>query len=217
MPDFFDHFPTLLLIIMPGAVLLKAREIARPGERKSAGEQLLDVFLFSLINLAVNMPLFYLARISDLGFSSPLLFSLFALWVFVLCPALLGLAFSKVRGARPVEIPPSLPANSISSNPGNDGWEIWKSKGARCRVVFHFKSGRVAGGFFGPNSRATTLSGEPAIYLDEAWQVDENGRFSEKRADSTGLLIRWGTCDFVEFSDAQPAQISPQTPQEPSF
>ena len=57
----------------------------------------------------------------------------------------------------------------------------------------------MVGGYFGPNSYATTFPQPPEVYVEEVWRVDEEGRFVEKVDGTLGMVLRIADCDRLEF------------------
>ncbi len=183
---------TVLMFLIPGSVILKASDVLRGPEPKMAGERFTDIFLWSLLNWGLNTPLFFLARFYDIAFYSPILNGLFALWVFFICPVLVALTFSKMRSFQP--------QSRATARAFPTAWDFFFARHQSCWVLCHFKNGSQIGGYFGPNSSATSYPREPELFLEELWRVDENGRFVEK-LDSAGAIVRGGECLWIEFFD----------------
>ena len=73
-------------------------------------------------------------------------------------------------------------------HPVSKPWDYVFGKKQSYWVIVHLNDGRRIGGRFDTNSFASTDPAKEQIYLEELWNLDENGGFA-KRVDRTGGII----------------------------
>ena len=56
-------------------------------------------------------------------------------------------------------------------------------------MIIHLKDGRRIGGRFDENSSASSFPAKEQIYIEEVWELDENGKFIEPIKRSAGIIV----------------------------
>lgn len=64
--------------------------------------------------------------------------------------------------------------------------------------MIHLKNGQMVGGFYGPDSYATSFPNHGDIYLEAVYRVDETGTFVEPIESTQGLLISRDEYSYIE-------------------
>ncbi len=77
-------------------------------------------------------------------------------------------------------------------------WDFFFHKRKRVFVLIHLTNGNKIGGYYGPDSYATSYPREGDIYIEKAIKVDQEGRFLEVVSDSCGILIRKDEYELIE-------------------
>ena len=83
-------------------------------------------------------------------------------------------------------------------------WDYYFGRGVPCWILFRLKNGKSIGGFYGPNSFASSYPHGRDIYVEQTWVVDETGHFVAAVPDSAGALVSFDECELVEFFVALP-------------
>lgn len=77
---------------------------------------------------------------------------------------------------------------------------------------FYFKSGERLGGFYGENSFSTSFPNTQQIYVEEIYELDEQGRFPEQDKEAEpnngGAIINREDCQYIEFLEVPEAEDS---------
>ena len=128
----------------------------------------------------------------------PVWFSLAALVIAVISPALLSVGLYSLRItwlARWMD------------HPTRTAWDHFFCNIHDCWVLFHLKDGRLLGARHNskdpPAGFVATFPQEPEIYVRETWRVDEDGKFQERVAGTLGMVIRFSECQRIEFLELE--------------
>lgn len=195
----FTISPTTLvwvaIAVLPGFVFHKIFSLKSPTQRIEHEKNLLEYLLVSLANFAIWCWVFLPYEEYPIEKWS----NWRILWVVpVVCfisPALLALGWHWLRT--------KILHNKLGfDHPTPRGWDYFLSNHKCFCVVFHLKNGKMIGGFFGSKSYASLYPQEPEIYVEQAWRVDEHGKFVEEVSGSLGIVIRQSEWERVEFLEA---------------
>ena len=138
---------------------------------------------------------------------------LVAFGVFLLLPgaiAVLGSGWMSSKTLRPrlLKLVGSSEAHSITS-----GWnELWSKQGASL-VRATLSDGRVVGGFYDEPSLAGYTEQTQDLYINERWELDEQGWFVKPAERSLGIWLPKESIVSLEIYDAEDSS-SKETRQE---
>lgn len=65
--------------------------------------------------------------------------------------------------------------------------------------MIHLNDGSVVGGYYGPNSYATTHPRSGDLYVEELWTITAEGHFAAPIPDSKGAVFRSEDYIWLEF------------------
>jgi hypothetical protein len=83
-------------------------------------------------------------------------------------------------------------------NPIPKAWDVFFRKQQPCFMMVHLKNGQIIGGLYAYASAASSYPEKEDLYLQELWELDDEGRF-EKPIDGTmGLLVNNDSVDYIE-------------------
>lgn len=74
-------------------------------------------------------------------------------------------------------------------HPFSRAWDYVFNKREAMWVIVHLKDGNMVGGRYDTNSFASSYPSKEQIYLEEVWELDENGGFKQSINNSKGVLI----------------------------
>lgn len=95
-----DKLTLFLAFVIPGFISLKTYSLMIPGPTRNSGDQLIDALAYSCINYAILWVPIGWIEASPLASSSPALYYVFYLVVFVFAPIIWVLALKWLRTRR---------------------------------------------------------------------------------------------------------------------
>lgn len=181
----------MLVAFLPGFISLKLYRFMEQRET-SAGEAIIDVVGFSLLNAAALFWPIYIAA-THLAISSPdyAIVIRNAFWVCFVGPIVWPVLFrlAKRFGLR-------------------GGWLLGEQKTAfdayfstkqPCWVIVHIQDSAPVAGYFGASSYASAHPHSGDFYLEELWTLSPTGAFEERIPNSKGALFRRSDYLWLEF------------------
>lgn len=203
MPDLtLEKLLPLLLVVLPGYISIKLLDAFFPPEKREIGSSVLELIAFGLVNGLIWFPfvLYYEGRDAFAQGFAPWYLS-YAEWYpvncvfltlcFLLTPALLALGFVWLRKRAWV--------TAYIGHATKTAWDDFFKRRRECWILFHLKSGKMLGGYFGEDSYATSFPIKPEVHVEEVWRVNERGEFAEKVDGTLGMVIRLDDCERMEF------------------
>ena len=197
-----------LFLLIPGFLLIRVferfhPERFHPGVRRSTGQQIIDIVIWSIVILAI----WFLPTVILLQRGPELSYWLYNLLLFVFIllglfatPLLLGYIFHRL------ELRGTLEKFTPDASPAPSEWIFSHGAGKHYYVRFHRKEGKDLGGYFGENSfSASSANGQEEIYVEEVWRLDEDGRFIERVEGTGGAIVHKEDCDLIEFFESAKA------------
>lgn len=86
--------------------------------------------------------------------------------------------------------------------PFRTSWDWVFSQRRKYWVVVTLKNGKKYGGKMSSKSYASSYPSNYQIYIEETWEVDENGEFTgEQKENACGVLIVSDEIEAIEFFD----------------
>lgn len=186
-----------VFVVVPGFLAMKTYDLTVPSERRNFGNSLIEVFSFSLINLVAWSWLLLFVDLRTFPEDRPLITYALSVVIILVSPVVLAVLLRKVLDAQQLGF----------LVPSPTGWDGFFSRRERCWVLFHLKDeeGTVVGGFFGPDSVASSHPNKQQVYVEEMYRVDqETYEFGEKVEQTRGAIISAEDCYFVELYKEEP-------------
>jgi hypothetical protein len=191
-----ENLALAIVFIVPGWVALEAYSVVVPAERRNFGEELIRVVAVSLLNFLlffVVLPL-GLQRVPNSLGEIGLLGSLRLFMVLVLTPALLAVGVYYIRSISFI--------SRFVVQPEPTAWDYYFREDREVLVIFYLREeagSGILGGYFGSLSRASPYPGVQQVYIEELWDLGEDGSFLSPKEQSSGAIISYNDCAFVEF------------------
>lgn len=193
-----ENLALAIVFIVPGWVALEAYSVVVPAERRNFGEELIRIVAVSLLNFLLFfgvVPLGLQSTPESLGDLS-ILDAIRLFVALVVTPALLAVGVYYVR---------SVPLISrFVVQPEPTAWDFYFREDREILVRFYLKEevgSGVIGGYFGRGSRASPYPGIQQVYIQELWDLGEDGTFLQPRELTSGAIISYDDCAFVEFEE----------------
>lgn len=197
MPDLtFDKLIFFVFAVAPGFIALQVYGLKCPSPNKDWSNSLVEVITYSLVNL--SLWIWWVLSLIRRPFDELNKLELTAafLLICVVSPASLSLGWFYLRTR-------ILHRWLGVDHPTPRGWEHFVRNHHEYWVLFHLKTGKMLGGYFGGRSYAATYPQEPEIYVEEVWRVDERGEFIEKVEGTLGCVVRAAECERIEFLNVE--------------
>jgi hypothetical protein len=205
VPDSFVAVVVALVTVAPGFIATSVWARVRPwrgadGDARIVLQALVFTAIIHILCSPLTLALLYPVR--DAPLDHPVRFLLWAFVVLLVVPALIGQLAA--RAANVV-----LPADrSLDPNRRSTGWRglvqgfvgswdqpsIWDAVvTARtfdgCFVIVEFNDGRRVAGAFGTGAAAMNYPGQPGLFLNPEWALDEDGDLITEIPYSRGVML----------------------------
>jgi hypothetical protein len=186
-----NNFGLFILIMAPGFLSIKIWSLIHPSRRLSSTGLLYEAIFYGAINYflivwwlppllkEINSILEIVAYILSLG--------IFPIFIPFLWKLILSLSFIR---------------NKII-NPIPKAWDSFFGKRKPCFMIVHIKNGQVIGGLYAYDSAASSYPEKEDLYLQEIWELDDDGKFTKPVDGTMGLLVSCESIDYIELFNAQ--------------
>jgi hypothetical protein len=170
-----------IAFVVPGFVSLKTYELISPRAAKDASQQLIDAVAYSCINYALLLWPILVIQSSDVRTSYPTLYAAFYAFVLLIAPVSWACLTKWARTTQFVQR--SLP------HPTGKPWDYVFGQRKRFWVVVTLKDGKRLGGRYDSKSFASSSPATEQIFLEQCWNLNDDGGFERQREGGAGILI----------------------------
>lgn len=189
-PD-LESYTLFLVLVVPGLIsmhmyrfLFAAREIDWKGG-------LVQALFYSSLNLVVCLPILVPIHRNEFLDKHPYWYTAGLMVVLLVIPAVWPFLFQWVLRWQWLASRIQLPYPTA--------WDYFFGRRDPVFVLIQLRNGSRIGGYYGPQSYATSFPTEGDIYLETVYHVDEDGNFKESVEGSSGVVIRKDQYDLIEF------------------
>ena len=184
----------LLFLIVPGFISMKVYDLLVPRKRRDFSKGLLEMLVFGSINFALLFLPFAAALSQDFASNHPICKYLILLLLLLLAPILWPILYLLLI-RRPWIAGRIVPLNE---GPWDDVFRESQRRQEGYWVIVHMRDGRMFGGKYGAASFASESPDKKQIYLEELWELNDDGSFGEKIPDSRGALFVEDSFEVIE-------------------
>ncbi|WP_327790210.1 DUF6338 family protein, partial [Aeromonas caviae] len=160
------------------------------GANLSTSEQLIDAVSYSCINYVLWLPVVYGVESGELRDVNIWLYVLFYFLVLFVSPVAISYLWVNVRIKR------------FKQHPIQRPWDYVFSSLEPHWVLVTLKSGEKIGGYYGPNSFASSSPAPEQIFLQSSWVINEDEGFERIKETTAGVLILSSEILYLEFYKA---------------
>jgi hypothetical protein len=186
-----DKVFLFLVLVLPGFVSIKVYSNLIASDKIDFSKSLVEAICFSALNFGIlAFPISYINS-SDIIDSSPVLYWLAMLLIFVIFPAVWPFVYLLL-----IRLPW---VKKIVLGPHKQPWDSVFSQKESMWVVVTLKSGEKIRGKYDKKSYASVYPSPRQIYLEELWLKDESGGFGKKAARSKGIILHEDEIKYIEF------------------
>jgi Family of unknown function (DUF6338) len=180
----------VFIFFVPGFISMKVYSLLIPSDPIDFSKALLEAVSFSCLNFALlyvpivtvltadfesNHPIWYYITSFIVIFFAPIIWPILYKWI-------VSTKFIRRRTLHPIQKP----------------WDYVFGKKKPYWVIVHLKDGRRIGGSYSLNSFASSYPSPEQIYLEELWQLDQEGRFIKRIDRSDGIIISANDFQAIE-------------------
>ena len=185
-----------MLLVVPGFVSLRFYENRVAGERRKAGEAIVDIIIFSAVNDGVWAVGLYLFGVRDLSRMPAVGLFILVVFVVVLSPIILAFVFEGIQKRF------SGPSGLIHPTTKPWDWMFQDRIKSPVQIVFTLSDGRRFGGYWQQPCFASSYPSDEQVFLGEVYNVDQTtGQLIDKIPNHCGILVDKSTIDFIEIFD----------------
>lgn len=186
-----DKLLLFIAFVIPGFVSLKAYELFFPSQYKDSSKQIVDAITYSCINYALLFWLITYVERSSAKESSGFLYFLFYIFVLFLAPILWVWLWKIIRENERFQ--DSVP------HPMEKPWDYVFGKREPYWVIVTLKNGSKIAGSYDSASFASSAPAEEQLYLEEAWEMNDDGGFERPRESTKGIIILASEMVSIEY------------------
>lgn len=177
--------------VIPGFVSLKSYELLFFTTAKDSANQLIDAIAYSCLNYAILFPVIYYVNLYKINTEHPIWFAFFCFLIFFCAPVIWVCILRFIRQStflqrwlpHPIERP----------------WDFIFAQKIPYWIIITMKDGKRLGGKYGPNSFTSSSPSKEQIYIEETWELNEDGGFERAKNTSAGTLIVSSDIESIEF------------------
>jgi hypothetical protein len=191
-----ENFYLILVFIVPGVIALFVRAKFITGRTPSTAENFLTFFVLSLIYYSFTV--LFIKKALAVRELWPL-WAVIWITIVLIGPAVFGLVLGiATQKAWIHRLANYFDLSIVHVIPTAWDWRLSKTPRGGMVVLVTLNDGSKVGGLFGSNSFASSDAGERDIYLEEEYNVTDEGRW-ERRSERVGILIPAREIRYVEF------------------
>lgn len=180
-----------IAFVVPGFISLKTYSLLNPSIHNNSAQQIIDAIAYSSINYALLLWPIYEIETHAYRTSHPNAYIGFYVLVFLAAPVLWAIILKRLRSTQFIQ-------NRIP-HPTGKPWDYVFSQRKQLWVIVTLKDGTRIGGLYGAKSFASSSPNSEQIYLEETWNLNEDGGFERPRVDSAGIMVLSDEIVSLEF------------------
>lgn len=186
-----DKLVLFLMFFVPGFISIKVYDLLVPGERRDFSKAIFDAIGYSALNFAALSWLIFLMHSANFASQHKAWYCIFLVVIICVVPGLWPIVLLKMSSWRPI-------AKHVI-HPIQKPWDYVFGRREPFWVIVHLADGRRIGGRFDRKSFASSYPATEQIYMEEVWELDENGAFKKPTDRSRGIILLGRDVLAVEF------------------
>jgi hypothetical protein len=197
-----DKLLVFLAFVIPGFITIKTYELLFPGIQQDSSKQIVDAVAYSCINYALLIWPIIVVETSEWKDKYPNARGAFYVFVLLVCPVLLSVAWWKIRSSKWFQ--------RVAAHPTQSPWDYVFSKRQPYWIKVVLKDGRQIGGRYDTNSFSSSAPAKEQIYLEESWIMNEKGGFERPKNKTAGVIVTSNEIAYIELlelRDSEPEQV----------
>jgi hypothetical protein len=189
-----DKLLLFIAFVIPGFISLKAYQLIFPTIERSSQSQLIDAIAYSSINYAVLIGPISIIESYGLKELNPKLYWVFNVFVLFIAPILWVLIWSYLRKQKWLR--------RFTPHPVNSCWDyVFEGQDEYFWIKVTLKNGTQIAGLYADKSFVTNSPAPEQLYLQELWELNDEGGFDAPKTKTRGILILANEISFIELID----------------
>ena len=176
-----DKLVLFLIFFIPGFVSIKIYDLLIPGEQRDFSKSILEVIGYSALNYGALSWFIIWVFSSNLFQVKRVWFIIAIVFIVFVVPTIWPILFTRLWRWRLI--------GKYIIHPLKRPWDYVFAKREKYWMIIHLKDGRRIGGKFDENSSASSFPAKEQIYIEEVWELDENGKFIKPIKRSAGIIV----------------------------
>ncbi len=189
--EVFKDFYLFLIFFIPGFISLKIYDLIVPTEQRYFSKSLYEIFAYSSLNFAALSWLIYLIVHFKANENHPFWYGVALIFIMLICPAIWPFFLVKLSSCKCIA--------KLIVHPIKKPWDYIFGKKEPYWIIITLKDGRKIGGKYDNKSFSSSYPAEEQIYLEEVWQLNEDGKFLNAIDGSKGILMSGSDILAIEF------------------
>jgi hypothetical protein len=185
-----DKLFLFIAFVIPGFISIKAYEVMIPTGEKDSSKQIIDAITYSCINYALLLWPILSVESSKLSTVHPSLYKLFYVLVLFVFPITWVLIW---RWLRQLDF-----FQKNAPHPTSKPWDFVFSQRQWYWVIVTLKDGSKIAGKYAGKSFSSSNPAKEQLYLEEAWELNDDGGFERSRNNTAGVIILADEVSTVE-------------------
>ncbi|MDR1230197.1 MAG: DUF6338 family protein [Spirochaetaceae bacterium] len=175
-----------IMIVAPGFISLKIWGLIHPSRRIVFSEVLYEAVFYGVLNY------FLVVQWSTaLALTSETVIKVCIYIIsLVVVPVLLPIAWKFILSCKFIK--------KRIINPIPKAWDVFFRRRKPCFMIVHTKNRQVIGGLYAYDSATSSYPESQDLYLQEIWELDDEGKFVKQIDGTLGLLVSGDTIDYIE-------------------
>lgn len=186
-----DTMILFILLVFPGLVSMHIYRILMPAREIDWKHSLVEGLFYSTLNFGLFLPILIPFHRGEFSTNHPIPYIAGMMFVILVGPILWPYLWSKLIRSRKLMKKLQLPYPTA--------WDYFFDQRKTAFVLVHQKNGKKIGGYYGPNSYATSYPRDGDMFLEAAIRVDDQGKFLNVIDDTMGILIKKDEYSILEF------------------
>ncbi len=187
-----------LIFFIPGFISITIYDLLVPTKRRDYSKAWFEAVAYSSIHYAALSWLIIIIQSPNFIANHKVIYIILVLLIMFILPAFWPIVFYHLHRFRPFL--------KFMRHPCPTSWDYIFSKKESFWIIVHLKDGRKIGGIYDTESFASSYPNEEQIYLEEAWEINNEGIFIKPIKRSKGILIFGKDILALEFFKQQEVQ-----------
>ena len=188
-----DAIQIFIAFIFPGLISMHIYRLLMPARVIAWNTALLEGLFYSVINLALVLPLFISTYNAEFINDHPAYFSICLLIAVIIGPTIWPFLLIWLRKRKCM--------HRLFMHPYPRAWDFFFDQKKSAFMLIKLKNGKRIGGFYGPGSFASAYPDDGDLYLRAVYEINDAGQFVKPVPDTRGLLLRKDEYSYIELFD----------------
>lgn len=186
-----DKIILFIIFFVPGFISMKIYHLLIASDKINFSNSLSEAIGFSSINFASFSWLIYLMYRYNFIENYLTLYILINLFIIFIAPILWTIIYVKFAKSNRFK--------KYILNPIRSPWDYFFEQRKSYWIIVNLKNGEKIGGAYSENSFSSVYPHKEQLYLEELWELNDDGSFKKKKNRTKGVIILGDEIKSIEF------------------